>query len=216
MITQNPLTGRAKKKLGNTYARTLYGKNVIQTCPIFGKVNTTPQLQANRAAFNAVNRFSQEFTAQELNRLYYAKPANTNRRMALNKHLQTIFPNSVNGRYFNVEALQRLGSNGKKIDSFYNAYFTTSEQRLKKYNLPQFSGALLDELPLLVALCESSKTLVNLSRCAYIDDDTIVLNNIPETLLKTPVSLLCLWQFCPEATNPAARAFASYQKQLFK
>lgn len=194
MITQNPITGKARKKLGALYARTLYGKNVIQQCPPSRKgKQTAAEMEASRG-FGFVSLLSAQLSASMLNQIYYAPPTGRNRRQQWCKDLMT-------GRYkeddqwnYNPALIKKLGGNPKVSKSAISLTPASTQIEIHLSNFSAVNNAITTEPPCIILICVEACICISLLDYTTIVGDNIVLQYISTTLVGKECWLFPLWQ----------------------
>lgn len=194
MITQNPITGKARKKLGALYARTLYGKNVIQQCPPSRKGKQTKAEQEASRGFGFVSLLSAQLSASILNQIYYAPPTGRNRRQQWCKDLMT-------GRYkeddqwnYNPALIRKLGGNPKVSESAISLTPASTEVVIPMSNFSAVNNAITTEPPCIILICVEACICISLLDYTTIVGENIVLQNLSTTLVGKECWLFPLWQ----------------------
>lgn len=194
MITQNPITGKARRRLGNIYARTLYGKNVIQTCPPPRKGKETEALRKVNNLFKAIAAMSNQPSASLLNQIYYTPPTGRNRR-------QQFFKDLAQGEYFeddqwkfNPSLIERLGNNPIVSTEPMQIELLSNRVEISSSELSSTEIAIQNELPLLMLICFETITCMSCLQYTQIESDTIILQNLPSKLIGNEVTIYPLWK----------------------
>lgn len=194
MITQNPITGKARRRLGNIYARTLYGKNVIQTCPPPRKGKETEALRKVNNLFKAIAAMSNQPSASLLNQIYYTPPTGRNRR-------QQFFKDLAQGEYFeeeqwnfNPSLIERLGNNPIVSTEPKRIKILSNRVEMSSTELSSTEIAIQNELPLLMLICFETITCMSCIQYTQIESDTIILKNLPAKIIGNEVTLFPLWK----------------------
>lgn len=194
MITQNPIIGRAKKKLAGVYSRTLYGKNVLQTCPPPTKGKQHPKQIAACTSFGYLSRLSNQVSASLLNNIFYQAPVGRSRRA---EWMQQLCKGQVkNGLTwdFNPDLIPQLGTNPTVTEAPMTV--TPAENQLR-FNVAEFSAvgdADLNKTPCLILICKDTAQCISLLPWTTLDGEEIVLTNLSPTFLHHECLLYCLWQ----------------------
>lgn len=194
MITQNPITGKARRRLGNIYARTLYGKNVIQTCPPPRKGKETEALRKVNNLFKAVANMANQLSASLLNQIYYTPPTGRNRR-------QQFFKDLAQGEYlddnqwkFNPSLIERIGNNPIVSSDCLQIELLSNRVEISSSELSSTEIALQNEIPLLILICFDTQTCMSCLQYTQIETSTIVLQELPSRLIGKEVSIFPLWK----------------------
>lgn len=194
MITQNPITGRARKKLGNVYARTLYGKNVLQTCPPPRKGKETIQQKKAMSIFAQVSQMSNQVSASLLNQIYYSAPIGRNRRQQFNKDLST-GEIKVDGEWtFSPEQIQRIGSNPIVTTEGKSFTLASTQLVIPISEISVTQSAIVNETPLILLICPQKNCCLSMLQYTELQQDIIRLTNIPSYLMNQDVFLMFLWK----------------------
>lgn len=193
METQNPITGRAKKKLGNVYSRTLYGKNILQTCPPSTKGHQTPNQLAAQSAFAVVQRLSTQISASLLNSIYYQAPNGRSRRSQWQKELSA-GNQKTDGRWqYDPSAIIRLGSNPVVSEEAFCFTPASTEVIIPKSSLSAVNQAIISEIPCLILICPSKMVCISLFDFTSLQGNNIVLQNISTSLINEVCWIFPLW-----------------------
>ena len=193
MITQNPITGRSHNKLAGVYARTLWGKNIIQSCPSPSKVAPTRALKDSRAAFACVTAMANMVPASLLMNIFYSPPVGRARRASLSSQLFAGVQRENGQISFNSEAITQLGSN--PVSCTTSALFTV---QTKNFQLPKslFSSTTIADtsrVPLVFAISYDLHLCVPLLSYTEINSDNLVFSNISDTFIGYSICFICLW-----------------------
>lgn len=193
MITQNPIVGRSRKKLSGVYARTLWGQNVIQSCPTPTRRKPTKALKDSRAAFARVMNMANMLSQSWLNQLYYVAPVGRSRRHVLSSQLFTgVVRNDFNISY-DLLSIERLG---------LNAICSTSA---KLYTAPTKSFSILasefqptqiadtTRKPLVIAISYELSICASLWDCVTVNGNTLDFDNISSSFVGREALYICLW-----------------------
>ena len=194
MITQNPIIGRSRKKVGNVYARTLWGKNILQSCPTPSTNPTTKKQKANRSAFALVSSMANMFPASLLNQIYYTQPDGRSRRHVLCSQLYTAMTRNENTVTFNPSNLSELGTNRVVTNAGLLYTVPAKSFTIPVAAFPASASADTTRVPLVVAVSFELAICVDLLSYTELDGDNLVFSNISDTLLNHDILLLCLWQ----------------------
>lgn len=194
MITQNPLTGRSRKKLAGVYARTLWGQNVIQSCP--GPSHTPPSqaLKDSRAAFARVMQMANMVPASLLFSFYYTAPIGRSRRHVLASQLYAGIQRVDKIISYQPHNIQQLGTN--PVSSTDKLQFTVPGKsfQLPKSSFPSTNIAFTDRVPCIFAVSFGLRLCVPLVDYTQIDGDNLIFSNISDSFIGHDVLLICLWQ----------------------
>lgn len=194
MITQNPIIGRSRKKMGNVYARTMWGKNIIQTCPTNRRPSKSKALHASYDAFRVVTRLANQVPATLLSNIYYAAPVGRSRRHVLTSQLFTGVLRDNDQISFDVNAISQLGTNpvtttAGLVHTIPGASFTLPVSAFPATELADTSRA-----PLVFAISYRLLNCTALLSNVTVEDNELHFVNISETLHGQPVLLIALWQ----------------------
>lgn len=194
MITQNPIIGRSRKKLAGVYARTLWGKNVLQSLPSPTKVPPTKALNESRAAFGRVTTMANMIPASLLFNICYATPVGRSRRHVVTSQLFTGVVRDGLDISFNLEAISQFGTNPVVTRS--GLLFTIPAKAftipIADFNATQLADTSL--VPCIMAMSYELRVCVPWLPYTEIDGDTLSFSNISDTFLGHEVLLLPLWQ----------------------
>lgn len=194
MITQNPITGKARKKLGGVYARTLYGKNVIQSCPPSRKgKQTAAEVEASRG-FGFVSLLSTQISASMLNQIYYAPPSGRNRRQQWCKDLMTGRIKDGDKWEYNPYLIRKLGGNPKVSESGISLTPASTEVIIPLSSFSAVNNAITTEPPCIILICVEECICISLLDYTSIVDNNIVLQNLSSTIVGKECWLFPLWQ----------------------
>lgn len=212
MLTQNPIIGRAKNKLGNIYARTLYGKNVIQTCPPSTKGKQKPNQIAASNRFGWLSRLSNQVSASLLNQIYYSAPIGRSRRMQWMKDLTTGMMNTGDSWQFLPQNIVSLGSNLKVSETAFSCVLDSTQLEIPIEDLSAVGSAITTETPLLILICPEADICISLFPYTTLENEQISLNNLSTTLIGKESYIFPLWK-----TNIGTQAtpiitFGRYEK----
>ena len=194
MITQNPITGKARKKLGALYARTLYGKNVIQQCPQSRKGKQTAAEMEASHGFGFVSLLSAQISASILNQIYYAPPTGRNRRQQWCKDLMT-------GRFkvedkwdYNPNLIRKLGGNPKVSESAISLTPDSTQVVIPLSSFSAVNNAITTEPPCIILICVDACICISLLDYTTLEGTNIFLRNLSTTLINKECWLFPLWQ----------------------
>lgn len=214
MITQNPIIGKARKKLGAIYARTLYGKNVLQSCPPPTKGKEAPTQLAAQKAFGIVSRLSAQFPASLLNNLYYSPPSGRSRRQQWCKDLAKGSV-KVNGVWsYQPSLIQRLGGNPKVSQAAISLTVTSKRVEIPISSLSTVNNAIVNEPPCIILIDVADLICISLLDYTTIENETIVLQNLSSTLIGKECWLFPLWLTNVGTQQSPIYQYGSYQKNL--
>lgn len=194
MITQNPITGRSRKKLAGVYARTLWGMNVIQSCPGPSTTQPTKALRDSRSAFGRIMRMANMIPAWLLSNIYYVAPVGRSRRHVLSSQLFAGVTRNDFDITFNLEGITKLGTN--PVTSTASLLYTVPA---KSFAIPlrQFTATSLADqtlLPCVFAISYDLNLCVSWLPYTSLVDDNLQFDNISDTFLDRTVLLVALWQ----------------------
>lgn len=214
MITQNPIIGRARKKVSGIYARTLYGKNILQSCPTPSNKPPTPAQLENRKMFSAITQMASMLPDTLLNQIYYTAPVGRSRRQMLAKQLFTGVSRESGYPVFDAESISEIGTNPVVSDQPMVVTFTQTSSSLLLDEVPRLPTAIVDEVPLIIA-CEPSIFLFSsLLPYTTISGNNLVLSNLSESFLNNTLVLFFLWKTDISQTSTPNIVFGSYSLQI--
>ena len=194
MITQNPITGRSRKKLAGVYARTLWGQNVIQSCPTHSTIPPTQALSDSRAAFKRIQLMANQVPSSLLNNIYYTAPVGRSRRHVLSSQLFAGVLRDNLAISFSVEALTQLGTNPVTTQSgtLYTVLDTSFTLPVSRFNATQLADT--SRVPCVFAISYDLQLCVPLLSYTTLEDNMLAFTNLSETFLGQQMFLLALWQ----------------------
>lgn len=210
MITQNPIIGNAKKKIGNVYARTMYGKNIIQSCPTFTKNNVSPKNRKQRECFGKIVMLANIERASILNNIFYNSPIGRNRRQEWTKQLLTA--RQKNGEDYIIDAsmINQLGGNITSTTAMLAITPTTDTITIAKSETQPTSAAITTETPLIYIIEPTIPTLINCNSISSIEENNIIIENIPENIINKECFLVALWPVNMGTTTHPIFKYGSY------
>lgn len=214
MITQNPIIGRAKNKLAGVYARTLYGKNVLQSCPPPTKGHQTPSQQAVCKAFGRVSQLANQLSASMLNQIYYSAPQGRSRRAQWCKDLAKGMTKVDADWVFNPNLIETLGGNPKVSTEPFIIIPTQTSLEINSDALSATSIADLSKVPCLILICIEANICISLVSYTTINDGTITLSNLSTTLVGKECYIFPLWQTNIGTQATPIYAYGSYEKDI--
>lgn len=214
MITQNPIIGKARKKLGAIYARTLYGKNVLQSCPPSTKGKEAPSQLAAQKSFAVVARLSNQLSASLLNNLYYSPPSGRNRRQQWCRDLAKGCV-KVDGVWtYQPGLIQRLGGNPKVSQEAISLTVTSKRVEIPISSLSAVNNAIVSEPPCIILIDVADLICISLLDYTTIENETIVLQNLSTTLIGKECWLFPLWLTNIGTQQNPIYQYGSYQKNV--
>ena len=203
MITQNPLIGRAKKKLAGVYSRTLWGKNIVQSCPTSTKGKQTPAQVAASQRFGLMSQLSNQVDQSFLNAVFYDAPVGRSRRGEWMQQLCRALEKDGYAWTFNPSLLSKLGGNSVVTQQ---PMIITPTQNQLRFSVEEFSAvnhADTSLLPCLLLICKDTNQCISLLPWETMEEDEIVLQNLSPTYLGHECYIFCLWQYnAGTAANP--------------
>lgn len=212
MITQNPVIGHSHNKIGNVYGRTLYGKNVLQTCPPPTKGKQTASQVAVCSMFGRISKLSNQIDASLLNQIYYYSPLGRSRRGQWCKDLATGMQKVNNVWSFNPLQIQQLGTNTAVSSVAFPCVVGSSSLRIAIADLSALAAADTTEIPLLILICPSKDICISLLPFTSLDGDDLVLSNLSSTLFGEQSYIFPLWQTNIGTTNTPIYAYGAFEK----
>ena len=211
MITQNPIIGRARKKLAGVYSRTLWGKNVVQSCPPSTKGKQTASQLAAAERFGYMSRLSNQVDQSFLNAVFYSAPVGRSRRAEWMKQLCAGIVKDGAVWDFNPAGITQLGTNS--VVTREPMIITPTENQLR-FSVAEFSAvnwADTSKLPCLLLICKDTNQCITLLPWESLVDGDIVCQNLSPTFLNHECYLYCLWQY-----NTGTQANPIYTYGSFK
>lgn len=212
MITQNPIIGRARKKLSGVYARTLYGKNVIQTCPMPSKGKQSLSQVAASNAFGKLSQLSNQVSASLLTSIFYAAPTGRSRRAEWCSQLSKGLIKNQNSWDFDPSLIIELGSNHKVSENFYNLKVTSTQISIPLAQLSAVGNAITTVIPCLILIEPADNICISLLDYTQIEGANLVVSNISATLIDRDVWIFPLWQVNEGTAKNPILCYGSYQK----
>lgn len=213
MITQNPIIGQAKKKLSGIYARTLYGKNVIQSCPPPTKGKQKPSQIASSTMFGQLSRLSKQVEASLLNYIYYSTPVGRSRRAEWCRQLAAGMRKEGAEWIFDPSLIQRLGGNPIVTAEPLIYTPTATSFRISKTDFSAINNAQLDKTPCLILICVDTKQCISLLPWTSIDEENVILTNVSTTFQNHSCYIFPLWQVNVGSLNNPIYTYGSYSNQ---
>ena len=216
MITQNSLIGHAKQKLGNVYARTMYGKNILQSCPVYSSTIATDNQKNVRSLFKAVSNMANVLTPSQLNQIYYYSPTGCNRRMLHNKQLQTMLQGKGTERAYDCDNLQKIGTNSVVTNKLYEIAVSTNEITIPISTIQHSESAILDQKPIAIAIDVETPLLYEFSNKISIENGNLIISELGEQYQNRTYKIAFLWKInIGTAQNPIIVNGAFEQLPLF-
>ena len=212
MITQNPITGRARKKLGGVYARTMNGKNILQSCPPPTKGKQTANKLAACSQFAYLAKMSNQISASTLNLIFYERPIGRNRRSEWLKQIATGMISHDDTRTFEPEMIQQLGSNPKVSETPFICVPTSDYLEINFSDLSQVGNAIITEIPCIILICAETNQCISLLDYTTLDDNKVIFQNLSPTYRNKECYLFPLWAVNVGTISNPIIAWGSYQK----
>lgn len=194
MITQNPIVGRARKKVAGVYARTLWGKNIIQSCPGSPSSPPTKPLRDSREVFRAVTKMANQVPATILAQIYYSAPVGRSRRHVLTSQLFTGVQRNNFEISYNLENFSALGTNPVTTRAALVYEVSAKNFTIAKSEFDATELADTSRAPLVFAISYDLQLCVPLLSNVSVDGDNLVFSNISDSFLGQSVLFVCLWQ----------------------
>ena len=212
MITQNPITGRSRKKLSGVYARTLYGKNVIQSCPSRSSKPPTAALRENRSLFGLVTAMANQIPQGLLNSIYYSAPTGRSRRHVLAHQLFTGVTREDGVRSFSTGGLQELGTNTLVL--LEPVILTPSDVtfNIDVADLDLTVAAHADRVPLIIAVSYTLCVCASLKSYTSLSNGVITVTPIPSTWVGQQLFLYPLFDVNVGTSNNPIYAPGSFNR----
>lgn len=210
MITQNPIVGRSRKKLAGVYARTLWGKNVIQSNPSKSSVPPTRALKDSRNAFGHIMQMANMVPKSILYNIYYNAPVGRSRRHVLSSQLFTGVQRANMEISYNLSALSMFGSN--PVSTTSGLIFTVQAKnfQLAKTLFSATPIADISRVPCVFAISYELGVCVPLLDYTAVFNDELQFTNISDTFIGHAVLLLPLWQINLGTSQNPIWVFGSY------
>lgn len=212
MITQNPIIGRARKKLAGVYARTLYGKNILQSCPPPRNGKKTENQAAAWHSFGLLSKMSNQLSASLLNSIYYAAPIGRSRRGQWCKDLSTGMQKSAQGWIFNPTMIEILGGNPKVAETAFSLIPTLTRFEINVSSLSAVGNAVTTEIPCLILICPTKNICIDLLPFTTLNDGVLTVEPISTTLLNEVCFIFPLWRVNVGTQAYPIWAYGSFQK----
>lgn len=212
MITQNPIIGRARKKLGGVYARTLYGKNVVQSCPPPKADKLMHSQIASCNLFAYFSRLSNQVPASLLNNIFYQAPIGRSRRAEWMRQLTVAREKTENGWQVNLSLITALGSNAAVTTEPIIIVPTSSQLRINFDEVSHLDRAIMDQKPCLILICKDTEQCIDLLSYTSLENNEIVLNNLSPTYRGHECYIYFLWQTNIGTSQNPILVYGSYQK----
>ena len=214
MITQNPIIGRARKKLSGVYARTLYGKNILQSCPPPTKGKQTPSQVAACTAFGLLSQLANQLSPSLLNMIYYNSPNGRSRRAQWTKDLSSGCVKTDDSWTFDPSLIQILGSNTKVSENALNFTPASDQISFSVDQLSSLSPAILDEKPLLILICAELNACISLLDFTTLSDEVLTISNLPNTIIGKECYIFPLWLVNIGTQRTPIYTYGSYEKLI--
>lgn len=211
MITQNPIIGRARKKLSGVYSCTLYGKNILRTCPGPSNKPPTAAQRSARSAFALVNQMANMVPKSILYNIYYAAPIGRNRRQFITSQLLAGCHREEGETIFDLTAITALGSN---TPSTRAGLLYTIPAKVFSVPVSAFSAttaADTTKIPCVMAISYEKGVCLPLLSYTTLSEGVLLFNNISDTIVGAEVLLLALWQVNVGTSGVPVYAFGSFQ-----
>lgn len=212
MITQNPIIGRARKKLGGVYSRTLYGKNVVQACPPPKKGTFAPSQINSQNIFGAMSLLSNQVPASLLNNIFYQAPIGRSRRAEWMFQLMQAVTKEESTYDFIPTNLPRLGGNAAVTDAPIIITPTQNQLRFSVAETSHLPIADVTKTPCLILICKDTNQCITLLPWTSITEDEIVLENLSPTYLGQECCIFVLWQYNAGTNQNPIYIYGSYVK----
>lgn len=211
MITQNPIVGRSKNKLAGVYARTLWGMNIIQSCPKPRTSQPTPAMQAARTSFANVMAMANQLTQGLLNELYYAAPIGRSRRHVLASQLMQAVQRNNGLVTYDPARIEQLGTNLVALTSPIAVTPTETTISINVADIATTESAIFENAPLTLALNYELCICYNLLPLSNMNNGVLTISPIPSTWIGQQFFLFPLFQVNMGTTNNPVYAFGRYE-----
>lgn len=212
MITQNPIIGRAHNKLGNVFARTLYGKNVLQSCPPPTKGHQTSGQIAVCTAFGMLSMLSNQVPASLLNFIYYTAPNGRSRRAQWCKDLGKGMVKTDEEWTFDPLLIETLGGNPKVSEEAFILVPTSTQFEISVSSLSAVGNAATSQIPCLILICPSKNICIDLLSYTTLENGMLNVSPISTTLLNEECFIFPLWRVNVGTQANPIWAYGSYQR----
>lgn len=213
MIVQNPIIGRARKKLGNIYARTVYGKNVLQSCPPSNKAHETPNQASARTAFGRLSSMSNQVTTSLLNSIFYEAPQGRSRRGQWCKDLSSGMVKEDGFWSFNPEQIAQLGTNSVVSNFATHIIPNSSSVAFALSELSIIGNALPNEKPCIILIEPTNNICISLVDYTTIEHETVYLQHLSTTIVGKDCWLFPLWMVNVGTQRNPILAYGSYKAE---
>ena len=214
MITQNPIIGRARKKVAGIYARTLYGKNVLQSCPPPTKGKQTANQVAVCSAFGKLSRLANQVDASLLTYIYYAAPQGRSRRAQWCRDLAPGVCKGQDGWQYDPALIEVLGSNPQVTDQWMEITPNSTSIEIELQVLSAIGNADQSEKPCLILICPSDNICISLLPYTVLNDDVLNIQPLSTTLLGKLCYIFPLWQVNVGTMANPIMAYGSYKRNV--
>lgn len=212
MITQNPIIGHARKKLGAVYARTLYGKNILQSCPPPNKHRETPGEAHTRSIFGELSRMSNQVPATLLNNIFYAAPSGRSRRAQWCKDLGTGIVKIDGSSEFTPSAISVLGGNAVTCNAPFVLTPNSTTFDISFSDLSIIGNADTSLLPCIIMICAEANLCIDMLSYTTLREESLHFENVSTTLLGKECYFFPLWQVNIGTQRTPIYAYGRYQK----
>ena len=212
MITQNPIIGRARKKLSGVYARTLYGKNILQSCPPPHNGKKTVNQAAAWTAFGFLSKLSNQLPPSVLNYIYYASPIGRSRRGQWCKDLATGMQKSSQSWIFDPSLIEILGGNPKVAETAFTLIPTTTRIEINVSSLSTVGNADTTQIPCLILICPSKNICIDLLSYTTLNEGVLTIEPLSSTVIDQECFIFPLWKVNVGTQANPIWAFGSYQR----
>ena len=213
MIVQNPIIGRARKKLGNIYARTVYGKNVLQSCPPANKAHETPNQASARTAFGKLSSLSNQISTSLLNSIYYETPQGRSRRGQWCKELASGMLKEDGAWSFNPERIAQLGTNAVVSNFATHLIPNSTSVAFALAELSMVGSALPNEIPCIILVEPADNICISLVDYTTIENETVYLQHLSSTVVGKDCWLFPLWMVNVGTQRNPILAYGSYKAE---
>lgn len=212
MITQNPITGRARKKLAGVYARTLYGKNVLQSCPPPTKGKQTANQLAVCSSFAYISKLSNQVDASLLNRIFYETPIGRSRRAEWMHQLSAGRTKENGLDVFDPSLIEKLGGNPTVSESPFVFTPTSANLEINFSQLSKVGNAIDTVVPCLILICPSTNQCVSLLAQSSLGNESVILQHLSPTYQGHQCYIFPLWAVNVGTNRNPIIAYGSYTR----
>lgn len=211
MITQNPIIGRARKKCAGIYARTLWGKNILQSCPPSTKGKQTPRQIETNNLFSKISRMAYQVSPSLLNQLFYEAPVGRSRRAEWMRQIAA-GRQKLDGEWvFLPETIENLGGNLATCLEPFEVTPIGRQFTVNIANLSKTEIAITTEKPCVILMCQDTNTLISLIDYTTLTANQIQFENLTPTIIGHKCLLFTLWKYNAGSQQTPNHLYGSYK-----